>query len=255
VANPQIPAAASVCLGGGQHEDNARDRWRVGQWACGGIRVAGQQLPRVRPRMVAATREEDDMIALCQLGFHSWDYCKCSRCGRWRDEEHNWNGCKCASCSKTRNDNHPWQGCKCMVCGQTRDDDHAWKGCKCATCGKKRDEDHRWMLCRCQRCGKEKHEWQGCICKACGETRYGIEGHQWEGTTCKVCGRNAWDMVGASPNRDSLKSKGGRSGTCSKCGKRSETVMVFGSVGPDILGRRELCGECLAAAAASGRIG
>lgn len=74
-----------------------------------------------------------------------------------------------------------------------------------------------------------------------------------------LAGQTAAASVGmpANPASQKLKavSPGGLSGTCAKCGKRmNKTVMVFGSVGPNMIGRRELCAECLAAAAESGRI-
>ena len=76
------------------------------------------------------------MQLLCNIGIHSWDFCKCRRCGKKKDEAHNWQGCKCASCGKTRDEGHNWQGCKCKVCGRTRDEEHAWQDCKCSICGK-----------------------------------------------------------------------------------------------------------------------
>ncbi len=55
----------------------------------------------------------------CIFGFHNWGGCKCTRCGKSRDEEHKWNGCKCTTCGKT---NHDWsENCeKCARCGKLR---------------------------------------------------------------------------------------------------------------------------------------
>ena len=75
---------------------------------------------------------------------------------------------------------HKWDGCKCSKCGKTRDELHNWQGCKCSRCGKTRNEEHQWQrvsgkcLMRCAICSAEKsmsHEWDGCICKNCGEVK------------------------------------------------------------------------------------
>ena len=44
--------------------------------------------------------------------IHKWDGCKCTRCGKVRDEQHNWSGCKCTVCGKTRDEQHDWDLCK-----------------------------------------------------------------------------------------------------------------------------------------------
>ena len=31
---------------------------------------------------------------------------------------------------------HKWDGCRCTKCGKTRDEGHAWDGCVCTACGK-----------------------------------------------------------------------------------------------------------------------
>lgn len=76
------------------------------------------------------------MSLRCTLGFHSWDFCTCHKCGKTRDEDHNWQGCKCPDCGKTRDLEHKWKGCKCSVCGKIREDGHDWYECKCRICGK-----------------------------------------------------------------------------------------------------------------------
>jgi hypothetical protein len=150
----------------------------------------------------------------CAFGFHEWKGCRCSRCGKTRNEGHDWSkDCeRCAKCSTTRSDSHAWAGCKCSNCGKTRDEghdwskdcercascsttrsgSHAWAGCKCSSCGKSRDESHDWTKdCeKCSRCGKtrrEAHSWTGCQCSKCGRTR--DEGHDWDGDKCARCGR------------------------------------------------------------------
>ena len=71
----------------------------------------------------------------CLFG-HKWNGCKCSKCGKTRDEQHSWKGCKCEACGKTQN--HNWDGCKCVNCGITRDSQHSWSVVKphFATCSK-----------------------------------------------------------------------------------------------------------------------
>lgn len=39
-------------------------------------------------------------MALCFIGIHSWDACKCANCGKQRNEEHVWDGGKCKICGK-----------------------------------------------------------------------------------------------------------------------------------------------------------
>lgn len=44
------------------------------------------------------------MVLKCILGFHEWNYCKCTKCGKTRDEQHDWlkNKSNCSICGKTR---------------------------------------------------------------------------------------------------------------------------------------------------------
>ena len=59
----------------------------------------------------------------CRLGFHSWNKgCKCSACGKVRNEEHDWSRDprKCAKCGLTRHPPHAWDGRKCSICGMER---------------------------------------------------------------------------------------------------------------------------------------
>ena len=64
---------------------------------------------------------------------------------------------------------HKWDGCKCTKCGKSRDEGHQWNGCKCEKCGKIRDEGHQLNGCKCIRCEKNVHEIEGLKCKHCGE--------------------------------------------------------------------------------------
>ena len=53
---------------------------------------------------------------------------------------HKWNGCKCSKCGKTRNELHSWSGCKCKICDEIRDDSHTWINkdnglASCSVCG------------------------------------------------------------------------------------------------------------------------
>ena len=111
----------------------------------------------------------------CLFG-HKWNGCKCSKCGKTRDEHHKWDLCKgkCSICGKTQNEQHDWNGCKCSRCGATRDEQHEWDGCKCNRCGMTRDEQHNWKGCMCFRCYKKRdenhiHKNQYCACGNCGK--------------------------------------------------------------------------------------
>ncbi len=104
------------------------------------------------------------MSLLCKLGFHKWTDCKCSVCGKNRDQDHEWAGCKCGICNKTRDENHDYsKDCeKCAKCDKMQAAVHSWEGCKCLKCGKTRQEGHKWNGCICRLCGgikKDGHEW------------------------------------------------------------------------------------------------
>ena len=121
----------------------------------------------------------------CLLG-HNWNGCKCSRCGKVRDEQHDWDLCKgkCKRCSKTQEELHDWNVCICKRCEKKIADDskHKWKGCKCLICGKTREEQHDWSGCVCNICGKNRdkhHDWCGCICRKCGKRQYSSKNHKW----------------------------------------------------------------------------
>lgn len=77
------------------------------------------------------------MTIRCFLSFHNWVGCKCSVCGKTRDEGHEWNkDCeKCVRCGGARTSAHKWAGCRCSTCGKTRDQDHDWKNGRCTRCG------------------------------------------------------------------------------------------------------------------------
>jgi len=75
----------------------------------------------------------------CLFG-HKWNGCKCSRCGKERDEQHNWNGCKCTICGTTRTEGHRFavnSKCeeKCEICGKTAGIKHNLDGSVCTKCG------------------------------------------------------------------------------------------------------------------------
>ena len=130
----------------------------------------------------------------CLFGRHLWDGCKCSECGKTRDEEHDWSSdCqKCVRCKMTREIAHEWDGCKCTGCGKTRDEEHDWSSnCQeCTRCLKVRNVAHEWEGCKCCRCEETRdggHTWDGCKCSRCGETR--DEGHLWDGCYCSRCER------------------------------------------------------------------
>jgi tetratricopeptide (TPR) repeat protein len=82
----------------------------------------------------------------CAIGMHHWAGCKCSECGKTREEAHDWAAdCeKCAKCGKSRAGAHTWTGCTCSKCGKKRDDSHDWTTNyeKCAKCGKVREPEY-----------------------------------------------------------------------------------------------------------------
>ena len=97
----------------------------------------------------------------CNIGFHSWEGCKCSQCGKIRDAEHDTSAdCgKCSVCGKIfSEDRHDWsEDCdKCATCGKTRENQHSWsKDCeKCSKCGIVRSNMHRFEDGICQVCGQ-----------------------------------------------------------------------------------------------------
>jgi hypothetical protein len=144
------------------------------------------------------------MSIKCKLGFHNWNGCKCSDCGKTRDEQHQWTkDCeKCSICDKTRDNLHNWsKDCeKCSKCGKTRENKHSWegwKGCKCTYCGITRDEQHDWTKdCeKCSKCGgirENQHTWNGCKCSKCGKIR--DKRHAMDSCKCSICGKeqHAW---------------------------------------------------------------
>ena len=99
------------------------------------------------------------MALLCALGLHSWESCKCTGCGKTRDEGHDWSkDCdKCSRCGNTRLTRHDWsKDCdKCSRCGNTRPSSHDWSdNCdKCSRCGRARSGQHSWIGFYCCKCG------------------------------------------------------------------------------------------------------
>lgn len=132
-------------------------------------------------------KEEREMA--CLFG-HKWDGCKCTKCGKVRDNQHDWDGCVCKRCGAKRDEQHDSDLCIgiCKKCGAKQPEMHEWNGCVCKRCGKVRDEQHDWDLCLgvCRKCGKEcsgAHEIESCVCMRCGR-----EFHTWENGACAVCG-------------------------------------------------------------------
>jgi hypothetical protein len=59
-----------------------------------------------------------NMAFKCKIGLHSWNGCKCSECGKIRDEQHDWSkDCKCNLCGQVQ---HRWdkESEPCMRCGK-----------------------------------------------------------------------------------------------------------------------------------------
>ena len=134
----------------------------------------------------------------CGLGFHVWkDSCEeCSICGRTRLNAHTWDVCKCTKCGAQRDqsyEGHDWsKDCEeCSRCGQKLDKrhaDHRWGyGRECIICKTKCDLGHKWRYekvdelnggDKCMRCGKRRahqHDYFFSLrntekCFKCGET-------------------------------------------------------------------------------------
>jgi hypothetical protein len=152
----------------------------------------------------------------CAIGMHEWSGCKCSTCGKTRDDDHDWSkDCdKCAKCGRERAGVHSWSGCKCSTCGKTSDESHDWsKNCdKCAKCGKERANAHSWSGCQCSTCGRTRDEdhdlSKDCDkCAKCGKER--IRAHSWSGCKCSMCGRTRDEAHDWSMDR----------AKCARCGK------------------------------------
>ena len=58
----------------------------------------------------------------CFFGNHSWDVCKCARCGKSREKGHTWDICTCQRCGTVRELGHNWSEdkLKCSKCGLAR---------------------------------------------------------------------------------------------------------------------------------------
>jgi ankyrin repeat protein len=67
---------------------------------------------------------QSTMSISCFLGIHYWDHCKCSKCGKTRDNNHDWSkNCeKCAKCGITGPNHHVRIGRRCSVCGADMQD-------------------------------------------------------------------------------------------------------------------------------------
>jgi len=97
----------------------------------------------------------------CKIGFHSWDGCQCTICGKIRAAEHDV-AADCGQCSRCgkvfENDRHDWsEDCeKCAKCGKARENQHSWsRDCeKCSECGIVRINMHRFEEGICQVCGQ-----------------------------------------------------------------------------------------------------
>ena len=62
------------------------------------------------------------MALSCIFGFHSWNGCKCIKCGKTHNEGHDWStDCeKCSICGSIRANVHQWDKSTCTKCGKTR---------------------------------------------------------------------------------------------------------------------------------------
>jgi uncharacterized protein (TIGR02145 family) len=95
----------------------------------------------------------------CSIGFHSWDHCVCSSCGKKRDEQHLLtDDCeKCSKCGKEFENLHNWtRDCQeCSKCRKRRNIEHSWaRDCEnCSNCSVSRINQHQLVNGICQVCG------------------------------------------------------------------------------------------------------
>ncbi len=97
---------------------------------------------------------------------------------------HKWNGCKCTKCGKTRNEGHELNFCTCRICGAKLNENHDWQPVenkcaeRCSVCRKERKREHSYITVegkceeKCSRCGQTRqipHKWQDGYCMVCGE--------------------------------------------------------------------------------------
>lgn len=68
------------------------------------------------------------MNVKCKFGFHQWDNCKCTKCGKIRNKQHNFSmDCeKCSNCGSTTKNQHNWNYCKCIKCGKIIENVNDW---------------------------------------------------------------------------------------------------------------------------------
>jgi len=185
------------------------------------------------------------MQGLCFIRGHKWNGCKCTSCGKVRNQDHSWSSfdcSRCILCNLERAIEHEWDGCMCRNCRTERDESHDWdKDCEeCSRCKRKRAGAHSWNGCQCTICGTnrtEGHNWNGCQCTICGRiTSERRKHHKWTGATCAECkcsecgsrlravfGRT--DLYDDYPNVRHDWSKGYR--FCAKCGVSGYSVCAW----------------------------
>ena len=121
---------------------------------------------------------------------------------------HKWNGCKCSKCGKLRDEQHDWDLCKgqCKRCIKTQAAQHDWNGCNCSGCGVQR---HEWVDGKCSRCGKSL------VCEKCGINKANLdnENKDKEAQYAKMRGQVIWQRKGL------LLCKNCNGITCSDCSK------------------------------------
>lgn len=179
---------------------------------------------------------------ICKIGFHKWNNCSCTICGKIRNtnhifiygnclicglsfnktknsyHQHFMNDCICIICGEVINDNyHDWIGCKCRICGEVRNTNHIWEGCQCIICDRTNENAHIWDGCKCTICGEirdEDHKWNGCTCIICNEHR--DQNHNLERCICTICGKEMhnWKII-SDITQTKYKKTGSSGGGCS----------------------------------------
>lgn len=120
----------------------------------------------------------DGECRICHLihSDHEWEATagkcekRCRICGQIRLIEHSWNGCKCTVCGKERDEGHQWavneKACfqTCKICGKFKAIPHRYQPIpgicreKCIVCGDERRIDHVFDNGVCKRCNLTENE-------------------------------------------------------------------------------------------------
>jgi len=146
---------------------------------------------------------------------------KCINCGKTLSVEHSWSGCKCSRCGKKRDENHKFSRvpgkCEkmCDICGKKQKTDHEYEKATgkclllCTICGDNK-KSHNYNNNKCTDCGDQK-----LLCAKCDITKTIIDekNKKMEARAAKMTGQVMWQQKGL------LLCKNCNGITCSDCSK------------------------------------